>query len=72
MAKGSKCMSNWRERRDALVKEYLQRNGGNVRETIRDLKEAYATLSTSAGPSETLAYLEARNELEGYLKSVKI
>lgn len=61
-------MSDLRKRRDELVKEYLQRNDGNVLSAIEDLRKAYKELPTPVLAFEALAYLNARSFLEDSLE----
>lgn len=66
--KWSKGMNNWRERRDALVEEYLQRNNGDIVAAIQELKQAYNAIPVPVEASKLLDYLNAIDELEERLR----
>ena len=57
-------MSTWRERRDAVTEEYLQRADGNVTVAIQLIDNAIDGLPLPSDGVDLLAFLEVREQLQ--------
>lgn len=57
-------MSTWRERRDAVIEEYLQAAGGNVAVAIQLIDNTIDGLPLPSDGVDLLALLEAKEQLQ--------
>ena len=56
-------LTDWRAKRDALVAEYLQRSGGDLRSAYDAISETIDAMDSAIALEALLPYLEARTVL---------